>query len=65
MRLSHDFLTVVPLSRRITYGGDSCVSDEMDYVSECSVYGDATDSRIGDTAMGIFLMVPSAGASSC
>ena len=30
VRLSYDFSTVVPESRRITYGGDCCVSDDME-----------------------------------
>ena len=29
MRSPYDILTVVPLSRRITYGGDVCSSDVM------------------------------------
>ena len=62
MRLSYDLLTLVPESRRITYGGDSCVSDGMESLSECSVDGDATHFRIGDNGMGIFLMVPQSGA---
>ena len=41
MRLSYDFLTVVPESRRISYVGDSCASDEMEPLSDCSVYADA------------------------
>ena len=62
---SYDFLSEVPESRIITYGGDSCVSDDMASLSECSVDGDAAYFRIGDTGMEIFLMVPRAGASSC
>ena len=62
---SYDFSTVVPDSRRITYGGDSCVSDSMESLSEGSVYGDAAHLMIGDTGMGILLMVPRAGESSC
>ena len=49
---------------RIKYGGESCVYDDMEYLSECSVDGDATHFRIGDTGMVIFLMVPRAGESS-
>ena len=30
VRSSYGFLTVVPESSRITYGGDSCVSDEIE-----------------------------------
>ena len=63
MRSSYDFLTVVPESRRIIYGGDSFVSDKMESLSECSVDEDAANSSIGDTGMGIFLMVPRFSAS--
>ena len=62
MRLSYDILTVVPESRRITSGGDCCVSDDMESLSECSVDVDAAHFRIGNTGMGIFLMVSRAGA---
>ena len=65
MRLSYYFLTVVPESRRITYGGDSCVSDDMESLSEDSVDGYATHFRIGDTGMWTFLMVPRASALLC
>ena len=64
MRLLYDFLTVVSESRRITYGGDSFDSDDMESLSECSVYGDAAHFRIDDTGMVIFLMVPRAGTLS-
>ena len=62
MRSSYDFSTVVPYYRRITYGGDSCVSDDMEYFSKCYVDGDDTHFRIDDIGMGIVLMVPRAGA---
>ena len=62
MRLPYDFLTLVPDYRIITYGGDSCVSDEMESLSDCSVDGDAKHVNIDDTGMGIFLMVLQAGA---
>ena len=58
MRSSYDFLKLVPESKIITYGGESCVSDEMESLSKCSVDGDATHFSMGDTEMGIFLMVP-------
>ena len=64
MRSSYDFLAVVPDSRRVTYGGDSCVSDEMESLSGCSVYGYAAHFSIGDTGIGIFWMVPQDGALS-
>ena len=56
--LSYDFSIVVTESRRITYGGGSCFSDEMESLSDCSVGGDAAHFSIGDTGIGIFLMVP-------
>ena len=65
MRSSYYFLTVVPDSRRKTYGGDSCVSDDMESLSKGSVDGDEAHLRIGDTGMGIFLMVPRDSVSSC
>ena len=65
MSSSYDLLTVVPESRRITYGGDSCVSDKMELLSGCYVDGGAENFSIGDTDVGILLMVPRAGASSC
>ena len=65
MRSSYDLLTVVPESRRITYGGDSCVSDDMESLYEVSLDGYSTHFSISDTGMGIFLIVPQAGASSC
>ena len=58
MRSSYDFSTLVLASRRITYRSDSCISDDMESLSECSVGGDATHFSIGDTGMGIFLIVP-------
>ena len=61
MRSSYDLSTVVPESRRITYGGDSCSSDVMESCSKGSVDGDAAVLSIGDTGMGIFFMVPRAG----
>ena len=33
MRSSYDFSTVVTESRRIKYGGDCCVSDDMESLS--------------------------------
>ena len=61
---SYDLSKIVPDFRRITYGGDYYVSDEMDSLSDCSVDGDAAHFSIGDAGMGILLMVPRAGASS-
>ena len=34
MRSSYDFSTVVPESRRMTYGGDSGSYDDMEMVSD-------------------------------
>ena len=45
--------------------GDYCVSDDMEPLSEGSMDGYAANFRIVDTVMGIFLMVPQAGASLC
>ena len=63
MRSSYDLLTVVPDSRRITYGGDFCLSDVMELCYKGSVDVDAAVLSIGDTGMGIFLMVPRVGVS--
>ena len=61
MRLSYDLSTVVPLSRRITYGGDVCSYDVIDSCSKVSVDEDAAILSIGDTGMEILLMVPRVG----
>ena len=61
MGSSYDLLTVVPLSRRIIYGGDICSSDFIELCSKGSVDGDATVLSIWDTGMRIFLMVPRVG----
>ena len=61
MRPSYDLSTVVPFPRRITYGGDVCSSDVIDSCYKVSVNGDAAVLSIGDTGMGIFLMVPRVG----
>ena len=37
MRSSYDLSTVVPFSRRITYGGDVCSSDVIDSCSKVSL----------------------------
>ena len=65
MRSSYDFSTIVPESSKITYGGDCCVYDDMDSFSEGSMDADVAHFRIGDTVMGILLMVPQAGALLC
>ena len=65
VRSSYDFSTVVPDYIRTTYRGDSCVSNEIESLSDCSVEGDAAHFSIDDTGMGIFLMVKRSGASSC
>ena len=61
MRSLYDIFTVVPLSRRITYGGELFSSYVMESCSKVSVDRDAAVSSIGDTRMGIFLMVPRVG----
>ena len=38
-RSSYDFLEVLPKSSRITCGGDSCVSDDMESLLGCSMDG--------------------------
>ena len=58
---SNDLSTVLPLSRRIIYGGDVFSSDVLDSCYKVSVNGDTTVLSIGDTGMGIFLMVPRVG----
>ena len=58
MRSSYNLSNVVPLSRRITYGVGVCSSDVIDSCSKVYVDGDAAVLGIGDTGMGIFLMVP-------
>ena len=64
-RSSYDRLNVIPLSRRITYGGDVCSSDVIDSCSKVSGTGDAAVFNIGDNGIGIFLMVPRVGISLC
>ena len=63
MRSSYDLSTVVPLSRRITYGGDFCSSDVMESCSKSYVDGYAAVISIGYTGIGILLMVPRFGVS--
>ena len=63
MRSPYDLSTVIPLSRRITYGGDVCSSDVIDSCSKVYGNGDAAVLNIGDNEMGIFLMVPRVGIS--
>ena len=65
IRSSYDLSTVVPDSRRIKYGGEFCSSDVMESCSKCSVDGDSAVLSIGDTGMGILLMVPQAGVLLC
>ena len=65
MRFSYDSLTVIPLSRRITYGGDVGSSDVIDSCSKFYGTGDAAVFNIGDNGIGIFLMVPRVRISLC
>ena len=53
----YDRSTVIPLSRRITYGGDVRSSDVIDSRSKSSGTGDVAVFNIGDNGIGIFLMV--------
>ena len=61
MRSSYDISTVVPFSRRITYGGNFCSSGVMESCSKGSLGGYTAVLSIGDTGMRIFLMVPRVG----
>ena len=63
MRSSYDLSTIVPESRRITYGGDFCSYDVMESCYKGSVDGGVVVLSIGDTGMVIFLMVPRVGVS--
>ena len=65
MRSSYNLSTLVLESRRITYGDDSCVSNDMESLSEVYVDRYSAHFRIGDTAMVIFLLAPKAGALLC
>ena len=62
MRSSYDLSTVVPESRRITYGGDFCSSDDTKTCFKGSTDVYAARFRIRDIRIGILLMVPRAGA---
>ena len=62
---SYDRLTVIPLSRRISYIGDVSSSVVIDSCSKVSGTGDAAIFNIGDNGIGIFLMVPQFGISLC
>ena len=57
IRSSYDFLTVVPESRRMTYGSDSGSSDDMELSSDWFGNGEAEYFIIDDTESGILLMV--------
>ena len=65
MRSPYDRSTVIPVSTRITYGGDVGSFDVIDSCSKFSGTGDATVFNIGDNGIGIFLMVPRVGISLC
>ena len=65
MRLSYDLSTVLPFSSRITCRGDVCSSDFIDSCYKFSVDGDSAVISIGDTRMGIFLMVARVGVLLC
>ena len=63
MRSLYDISTVIPFSRRITYGGGVCSPDVIESCSKVSIPGDATVFNIGDNGIGIFFMVPRVGIS--
>ena len=65
IRSSYYLSTVVPDSIIITYGGDSCLYDDMESLYEFYVGGYVTHFRVGDTGMVIFFMLPRAGILSC
>ena len=65
MILSYYSSTVMPLSRRITYGGDPGSSYVIDSFSKSSGTGDATVFNIWDNGIRIILMVPRVGISLC
>ena len=65
MRSSYYRLNVVPLSRRITYGGDFGSYDIMDSCSKYPRTSDAAVFNIGDNGIIIFLMVPRFGIYLC
>ena len=53
MRYSYNFLTVVPDSRILTYGGDSGSSDGWELSSDWFYNGEAADFVIVDTGIGV------------
>ena len=61
----YDRSTVIPLSRRITYGGDLGFSDVINSCSKSFGTGEATVFNIGDNGIRILLMVPQVGISLC
>ena len=56
MRSSYDFSTVVPESRRMTYGGNYVSSVDMEISYDWFGYGEAECFRIFDTGNGMLLM---------
>ena len=65
MRSSYDHSTLIPLSRRINYGGDFGSSDVMDSCSKSSGTDDAEVFNLGNNGIGILLMVLQVGISLC
>ena len=57
MRFSYDFLTVIPESRRMTYGGDSGSSDDWEISSDVFDNIEAAYFIIAETGSGILFMV--------
>ena len=65
MRFLYDRSTVMPFSRRITYGEDVGSSDFIDSCFKYSGTGDNAVFNIGDNGIRILLMVTRVGISLC
>ena len=65
IRLSYYFLTVIPESRIIKYGGDSRSSDDWELLSDRFDNCEVADFMIVETGSGILLMVPRTRKSLC
>ena len=62
---SYDFSTVVPESSRITYGGDSGSSIDIELLSNWFENVEAANFRVGDTGSRILLILPQVSAYLC
>ena len=58
IRSSYDLSTVIPESRRMSYGVESGSSDDMELSSDWFGNGEAADFIIVETGSGILLIVP-------